>query len=103
MNSLDELSMVDLDKEVLRRSFAVASLSGDSDGRWTRFIHRRPTIEGVTMKTILALTAVLLLAGCEKKAATPASDTTAAAPAMSDTGMGMTHSDSTMARDTAKK
>jgi hypothetical protein len=33
MNWLDELSMVDLDKEVLRRSFAVASLSGDSDGR----------------------------------------------------------------------
>jgi hypothetical protein len=55
------------------------------------------------MKTILALTAVLLLAGCEKKAATPAADTSAAAPAMSDTGMGMTHSDSTMARDTAKK
>ncbi len=52
------------------------------------------------MKTILALTAVLLLAGCEKKAATPAADTSAA---MSDTGMGMTHSDSTMARDTAKK
>jgi uncharacterized lipoprotein NlpE involved in copper resistance len=51
------------------------------------------------MKTILALTAVLLLAGCEKRAATPASDTSA----MSDTGMGMTHSDSTMARDTAKK
>jgi hypothetical protein len=25
--------MVDLDKEVLRHSFAVASLSGDSDGR----------------------------------------------------------------------
>jgi uncharacterized lipoprotein YajG len=54
------------------------------------------------MKTILALTAVLLLAGCEKRAATPATDTSAAAPAMSDTGMG-THSDSTMARDTAKK
>ena len=58
---------------------------------------------GVTMKTILALTAVLLLAGCEKRAATPASDTSAMAPAMSDTGMGMTHSDSTMARDTAKR
>jgi uncharacterized lipoprotein YajG len=55
------------------------------------------------MKTILALTAVLLLAGCEKRAATPATDTSAAAPAMSDTGMGMTHSDSTMVRDTAKK
>jgi hypothetical protein len=55
------------------------------------------------MKTILALTAVLLCAGCEKRAATPASDTSAMAPMSSDTGMGMTHSDSTMARDTAKK
>jgi uncharacterized lipoprotein YajG len=55
------------------------------------------------MKTILALTAVLLLAGCEKRAATPASDTSAMTSTMSDTGMGMTHSDSTMARDTAKK
>jgi hypothetical protein len=53
------------------------------------------------MKTILALTAVLLLAGCQKRDATPAADTSAMAPA--DTGMGMTHSDSTMARDTAKK
>jgi hypothetical protein len=54
------------------------------------------------MKTILAMTAVLLLAGCEKRAATPAADTSAMAPA--DTGMGgMTHSDSTMARDTTKK
>lgn len=55
------------------------------------------------MKTILALTAVLLLAGCEKKDAAPASDTSAMSPATSDTGMGMTHSDSTMARDTARK
>ena len=55
------------------------------------------------MKTILALTAVLLIAGCEKREATPAADTSAMAPGMADTGMGMTHSDSTMARDTAKK
>jgi hypothetical protein len=56
----------------------------------------------MTMKTILALTAVLLIAGCEKREASPAADTTGAA--MSDTGMGgMTHSDTTMARDTAKK
>jgi hypothetical protein len=55
------------------------------------------------MKTILVLTVVVLLVGCEKRAATPAADTSAMAPAMSDTGMGMTHSDSTMARDTAKK
>jgi uncharacterized lipoprotein YajG len=57
----------------------------------------------MTMKTILALTAVLLLAGCEKKDAAPASDTSAMSPATSDTGMGMTHSDTTMARDTARK
>ena len=56
------------------------------------------------MKTILALSVVLLIAGCQKRDATPAADTSAMAPAMSDTGMGgMTHSDSTMARDTAKK
>jgi hypothetical protein len=57
----------------------------------------------MTMKTILALTAVLLIVGCEKKETTPAADTSAMAPAASDTGMGMTHSDSMMARDTAKK
>ena len=61
-------------------------------------------IEGVKMKTILALSAVLLIAGCQKKADTSATaDTSAMAPAMSDTGTGMSHSDSTMARDTAKK
>ena len=61
-------------------------------------------MDGVTMKTILALSAALLIAGCQKRAATPAADTSAMAPAMSDTGMaGMTHSDSTMARDTTKK
>jgi uncharacterized lipoprotein YajG len=57
----------------------------------------------MTMKTILALTAVLLIAGCEKRETTPAADTSAMAPAASDTGMGMTHSDSTMARDTARR
>jgi hypothetical protein len=56
------------------------------------------------MKTILAMTAVLLLAGCEKRDAGPAADTSAMAPATSDTGMaGMQHSDSAMARDTTKK
>jgi hypothetical protein len=56
------------------------------------------------MKTILVMAAVLALAGCEKKASTTSgADTSAAmAPAMSDS-MGMMHSDSTMARDTAKK
>jgi uncharacterized lipoprotein YajG len=56
------------------------------------------------MKKILLMTAVLVLAGCSKRADAPAADTSAMAPAMSDTGMGgMTHSDSTMARDTTKK
>jgi hypothetical protein len=54
------------------------------------------------MKTILLLTAVLVLAGCERRADTPGADTSAMAPAMSDTA-GMTHSDTTMARDTMKK
>jgi hypothetical protein len=55
------------------------------------------------MKTTLVLTAVLLLAGCERRDAAPASDTSAMTPATSDTGMGgMTH-DTTMARDTARK
>lgn len=55
------------------------------------------------MKTTLVLTAVLLLAGCQKRDAAPASDTSAMSPATSDTGMGMTHSDTTMPRDTAQK
>jgi hypothetical protein len=77
--------------------------AGDSDGlRLNSFT--ADYIEGLTMKTILALSAVLLIAGCQKKADTSATaDTSAMAPAMSDTGMGMTHSDSTMARDTTKK
>ena len=55
------------------------------------------------MKKILLMTAVLVLAGCSKRAATPAADTSAMAPAMSDSGMGgMTHSDSTMSHDTTK-
>ena len=39
------------------------------------------------MKKILLMTAVLVLAGCSKRAATPAADTSAMAPAMSDTGV----------------
>lgn len=94
---------IHLDKPGLRRTFALASLPGDSDRLGPRESAAEPTPEGVTMKTILAMTAVLLLAGCEKRAATPAADTSAMAPATSDTGMaGMTH-DTTMARDTAKK
>jgi uncharacterized lipoprotein YajG len=55
------------------------------------------------MKKILLMTAVLVLAGCSKRAATPAADTSAMAPAVTDTGMaGMTHSDSTMSHDTTK-
>jgi len=92
-----------LDKVEPGGTFALASLPGDSDGlRFASFIADH--LNGVTMRTILALSAVLLFAGCQKRAATPAADTTGMAPAMSDTGMGgMTHSDSTMARDTAKK
>jgi predicted small lipoprotein YifL len=54
------------------------------------------------MKTILVMAAVLALAGCEKKGTASGADTSAMAAPV-DTGMGMTHSDSTMARDTAKK
>lgn len=53
------------------------------------------------MKTIIVVAAVLALAGCQKRGTTSGADTSAMAPAMSDTGM--THSDSMMARDTAKK
>jgi hypothetical protein len=53
------------------------------------------------MKTILALAAVLLVAGCQQRDAAPGADTSGMAPATADTGMGgMTH-DTTMARDTA--
>jgi hypothetical protein len=56
------------------------------------------------MKTILVMAAVLALAGCEKKGTASGADTSAmAAPADTGMGAGMTHSDSTMARDTAKK
>jgi len=57
------------------------------------------------MKTILVMAAVLALAGCQKRGTASGADTSAMAPAASDTGMagGMTHSDSTMARDTTKK
>jgi predicted small lipoprotein YifL len=52
------------------------------------------------MKTILVMAAVLALAGCQKKGTASGADTSAMT---ADTGMGMTHSDSTMARDTTKK
>jgi hypothetical protein len=55
------------------------------------------------MKTILAVTALLLIAGCGQRDGAPGADTAAVAPATSDTGMGMTHSDTTMARDTARR
>ncbi|HEU4681497.1 MAG TPA: hypothetical protein VFS51_07125, partial [Gemmatimonadales bacterium] len=61
-------------------------------------IHRQLTPEGVTMKTILMLTAVVLLAGCgDRRQTTSGADTTAA---MSDTTM--VHSDTAMPRDTAR-
>ena len=63
------------------------------------------------MKKTMMMAAVLVLVGCgEKKTGGMAGDTAAMAPAAADTGMaGMSHdsmpmsSDSTMARDTAKK
>lgn len=55
------------------------------------------------MKTILLMTAVLVLAGCgEKKGTTSGADTTGMAPAATDTAATMQHSDTTMTRDTAK-
>ncbi len=54
------------------------------------------------MKTILLMTAVLVLAGCgEKKGTTSGADTSGMAPAMADSSS-MMRSDSTMTRDTAK-
>jgi len=54
------------------------------------------------MKTILLMTAILVFAGCgEKKGTTSGADTSGMAPAMADTSS-MTHSDSTMAKDSAK-
>lgn len=53
------------------------------------------------MKTILLMTAVLVLAGCgEQKGTTSGADTTGMTPAMTDTTATM-QSDTTMARDTA--
>ena len=56
------------------------------------------------MKTILLLTAVLVLAGCgDRKGAAAGADTSGMAPAMADRHAGMTHSDSTMTRDTGQE
>jgi hypothetical protein len=54
------------------------------------------------MKTILLMTAVLVLAGCgERRGTTSGADTSGMAPATADTSS-MTHPDTTMMRDTAK-
>jgi hypothetical protein len=72
--------------------------TGDSDAQKPE-IHCQPTPEGVTMKTILMLTAVVLLAGCgDRRGTTSGADTTAA---MSDTTM--MHTDTAMTADTAAK
>lgn len=53
------------------------------------------------MKTILLMTAVLVLAGCgDRKGTTSGADTSGMAPAVTDTAATM-HSDSAMTRDTA--
>ena len=52
------------------------------------------------MKTILMLTAVLVLAGCgDRRGTTSGADTSGMAPATADTAM--MHSDTAMMRDTA--
>jgi hypothetical protein len=52
------------------------------------------------MKTILLMTAVLVLAGCgDRKGTTSGADTSAMTPAVGDTAA--MHSDTAMTRDTA--
>jgi uncharacterized lipoprotein YajG len=53
----------------------------------------------MTMKTILMLTALVLLAGCEKKGTTSGAGTDSTAAMDSS----MTHTDTTMAHDTTAK
>jgi hypothetical protein len=54
------------------------------------------------MKTILLMAAVLVFAGCgERRGTTSGADTSGMAPTTADTSS-MTHSDSTMMRDTTK-
>jgi hypothetical protein len=87
-----------LDKALTRGSFALAYVARP-------FRHSECFLnpEGVMMKTILMMAAVLALAGCEKRGTTSGADTSAVmTPGMTDSA-GMTHSDSTMARDTAQK
>lgn len=65
-------------------------------------IHRQLPPDGVKMKTILLMTAVLVLAGCgERQNTTSGADTTGMAPVTTDTAA-MMHSDTTMMRDTAQ-
>jgi hypothetical protein len=74
------------------------------DGRATNGsdagIHRHLSPDGATMKTILLMTAVLVLAGCgDRKGTTSGADTSAMTPAVGDTAA--MHSDTAMTRDTA--
>jgi hypothetical protein len=64
-------------------------------------VHRQLPPDGATMKTILLMTAVLVLAGCgDRKGTTSGADTSAMGPATTDTAA-MTTSDTAMTRDTA--
>jgi hypothetical protein len=94
---LPRFTLTKLEHDVLSRRASAQQRRGLAP----QLMHRRPSLRKMTMKTTLVLTAVLLLAGCEKRDGAPASDTSAMSPATSDTGM--THTDTTMARDTARR
>jgi uncharacterized lipoprotein YajG len=87
-----------LHKPRTRDTFARALTGYDYDAPGP-VIHRQLTPEGMTMKTILMLTALVLLAGCEKKGTTSGAQTDSTA-AMDST---MTHADTSMAHDTTAK
>ena len=82
------------------RTYFRPTTAGPQDKAQTLEFHRHLPPDGATMKTILLMTAVLVLAGCgDRKGTTSGADTSAMAPAATDTAM--THSDTAMTRDTA--